>query len=114
MAHLISSDETQATIEQFLMQIKFKIGNKKTTLVTEDFKAYTNAWKNTIGPHNHIQCLWHLKKNWRLNLIKNGISGDFLHYMDNHDELRKIKLTYTLRLYLDQIIHHKSILMDSF
>lgn len=72
----ISTDEKQASIESFLEQFKPFI-REKVTLVTDDYPAYTNAWQKVIGDHYHHQCMWHLVKNWKINLNKTGITGNY-------------------------------------
>ena len=73
VAHFISTNEKQDTIESFLSQ--FQLIKNGVTLITDDFPAYTNAWTKIFGQHNHVQCFWHLKKNWRISLNKNQITG---------------------------------------
>ena len=76
VAHLISANEKEDTIKDFLANLSNQISRKiKHTLITDDFPAYPNAWKSTIGEIDHIQCLWHLKKNWRLKLNQCKITG---------------------------------------
>ena len=75
-AHYISSNEKQTAIENFLRCTAENITPGKKTLITDDYPAYTNAWSIVIGEHHHIQCLWHLEKNWRINLNKHYMTGE--------------------------------------
>ena len=75
VGHMISSDEQEKTIAKFLEHMKPLISTQKHNLITDDYPAYSNAWKAVIGECDHIQCLWHLKKNWKINLAKNHITG---------------------------------------
>ena len=75
VGHMISSDEQELSITKFLEHMKQFISPQKHNLITDDYPAYLNAWKATIGDCDHVQCLWHLKKNWKINLTKNQITG---------------------------------------
>ena len=76
VAHMISSNEKQETIESFLSEVKSLFSTKQITLITDDYPPYSNAWQKILGNHAHVQCLWHLNKNWRKNLISNFITGN--------------------------------------
>ena len=78
VAHMVSSDEKGDTVKQFLNFLKPQIANFKTTMVSDDYSPYRNEWKNAFGDFNHIQCLWHLEKNFRINLTKNKITGNYI------------------------------------
>ena len=76
VAHMISSDEKQSTIDIFLNEISPQFKSfKHITLVTDDYPAYINSWTNCIGKATHINCFWHIKQNVKLNLRKNKITG---------------------------------------
>ena len=74
VAHMLSSNETGVTIEMFLRTLNMHF-NVKTTLVTDDYPAYSNSWHKVFGDFFHVQCLWHLEKNFRINLNKCKLTG---------------------------------------
>ena len=76
VAHLMSLSESQDTVELFLDNLKHLFVDKDVNLITDCYPAYLNAWTSKISaPKMHIQCFWHLKKNFKKHLISNHISG---------------------------------------
>lgn len=73
---MISSDEKEETIENLMVFLKNQMPENKITLITDDYPAYMNAWARHMPNVKHIQCLWHIKKNLRLNLSKHKITGN--------------------------------------
>ena len=78
VAHFVSTNEQQSTIKEFLSLLLPIIPSAQYSLVTDDYPAYLNAWVDIFGEPNHIRCFWHMKKNWKLNLNKCGITGNFV------------------------------------
>ena len=76
VGHMISTNEKEQMIDKFLLYMKPFIGLSKHTLITDDYQGYVNSWIGVIGEVFYTQCLWHIKKNWRLNLAKNKITGN--------------------------------------
>lgn len=71
--HLISSDEKEITIHDFMRDIftdlRNIMGEKKIFLITDDYIAYFNAFTKVFGKNfDHILCRWHIKKNLKKNL----------------------------------------------
>ena len=75
VVHMISSDEKEHSIDTLTQFIGSKIKINNLSLISDDYPAYANSWFRNIGDSNHIQCLWHLKKNWKKNLNSNGLTG---------------------------------------
>lgn len=99
VAHMISCDETEETIDILTKFLAPKMKAKDITLISDDYPAYVNSWTKNIGKPHHVQCLWHLKKNWRKNLKKNGITGmDFFYLISmvrGRDEKQYKMVWYT-------------------
>lgn len=75
VVHMISSDEKEQSIDVLTQFIGSKIKCNNISLISDDYPAYVNSWFRNVGESNHIQCLWHLKKNWKKNLNSNGLTG---------------------------------------
>ena len=87
-------NETTPTIDNFFTKIKPEIqkiiGLREVTLVTDYYSLYMNSWSKIIGPHNHILCRWHIKKNLLKNIrSKHGcgmIQNLLIQLMRTHDK----------------------------
>ena len=63
------------SIDTLTQLVGSKIKCNNISLFLDNYPVYMNSWFRNVGDSNHIQCLWHLKKNWKKKLNINGLTG---------------------------------------
>ena len=66
IAHFISSNEQAKSLKVFFEFFKKNYPvNDHPVLITDDYPAYWNTWKELFPTSSHILCRWHIRKNWK-------------------------------------------------